>query len=97
MKKYLSGFLAIILALGLSAFSVKPQQKTTDPLFHWFSGTVYTGFEDSIAGRGLATDCTGESDVCEYGYDDPEDFIGGDPENGLSGSAAPDAEIRELP
>jgi len=91
-------FIAVILALTLNSFSVKPKVKTTDPLFHWFTvGGVYTTNEDTVAGEADLTDCTGDSDICEYGYDDEEDFIDGDPNNGLALGATPDAEIRELP
>jgi hypothetical protein len=97
MKKYLSGLLAVILAISTSAFSVKTDNVNVDPLFHWFVGNEYTGNEDDVEGEGELTDCEGSGDVCEYGYDDAEDFIGGVPENGLAPGAIPDAEIRELP
>lgn len=98
MKKYLSGLIAIVLAISFSAFAVKPQAKTVDPLFHWFTvGGTYTGNEDTIAGEADATNCKGSGDVCEYGYDDAEDFVDGDPANGLAPGATPDTEIRELP
>ena len=97
MKKYLSGLLAVILAISFSAFSVKTEPVNTDPLFHWFVGNDYTGNEVDVEGEADLTNCKGSGDVCEYGYDDEEDFIDGDPENGLAPGAIPDAEIKELP
>jgi hypothetical protein len=98
MRKYLLGIIAVVIAITLNSFSVQTKAKSTDPLFHWFTTTGGNTFtEDTIENEADATDCTGASDVCEYGYDDEEDFVDGDPANGLAPGAEPDAEIREVP
>ncbi len=58
MKKYLLGFFAIILAVGLSAFTKAPdQKKTTDTEYYWYvvdysvaGGQVAAGTPASFSG-----------------------------------------------
>jgi hypothetical protein len=61
--------LAIVLAIGASAFTVEPSTtKSTDTLYHWFSPdlSTYLG-QRSIADQEVM--CPGTGNVCARGFD----------------------------
>ena len=76
MKKYIIGLIAIIVAVGGTAFmrEKQTQHKNMAPLY-WFnpSGTAYDGLRDkgSIGTPGTQinhTGCDGATTECERGY-----------------------------
>jgi hypothetical protein len=80
MKKYLLGMIAIVIALGLSSFSIKPQRTTGEKV--WF---LYNGGGENIPANysylsGQMPQCADEVSLCEI-YAEPVDP--GDPENSV--------------
>jgi hypothetical protein len=71
MKKFRFSLplLAIMLAVGASAFTVEPSTtKSMDPLYHWFSPdlTTYLG-QRSVADQEVV--CPGTGNICARGFD----------------------------
>jgi uncharacterized protein YxeA len=69
MKKYLLGIIAIVMAVGFSAFTVKTENAKVDGELYWIletDDTFYT-FRTQTAEE-TATNCTGSMANCAYGY-----------------------------
>lgn len=99
MKKILALISAALIVIAGFAFNGNKQTvKTDDPVLYWFTpaGTYVNrtnSKEDEIPESG----CPDEGNiVCEYGYDDNDLNVPGNPAMGLSGSASPNADIRKL-
>jgi|SRR5690606_23604311 len=95
MKKYLLGLVAVVIAVGLSAFtSAEKQTKTSDNFtsYYWFDLVgIYTGFKTKPAEM-VASTCQDNSvDLCRNGYIADDLLDPAHPEFGLN----QDAEVRE--
>ena len=66
MKKYLLGIIAVVLAIGFSAFS--SENKSAANLFYWYqqSDHAYVGSSTTSTGNPLGCSATGEN--CVKGY-----------------------------
>ena len=65
MKKYLLGIFAVILAVGLSAFTVVQKNANPDPIY-WYSPD---GLEPMGVGAEPDTDCPVDGPGCAKGFD----------------------------
>lgn len=97
MKKYLTGFVAVLLAISFSAFSsYKTNEANTEVLssYYWFNGTAYTGFKTKPA----EITASGCNDIvlplCRVGYNNDDLVDPSHPELGVKSGAIPDSEIK---
>ena len=72
MKKYITGILAIVLAVGASAFTHIQSKPASDPMLYW----VYVdGTDDGLKTQSqevIDRNCTGSGPVCARGFGNPQ-------------------------
>ena len=66
MKKYLTGIIAVILAVGFSAFS--NNGKSSDLLFYWYQQSDHTYVGSSATSSGNPLGCSAVGENCVKGY-----------------------------
>lgn len=66
MKKKILGFLAIMLAVGFSAFNIK--DNTSGDLYYWFDQTDHSYVGSSTTSSGNPLGCTAVGSNCVKGY-----------------------------
>lgn len=72
MKKYLTGILAVALALGASAFTAPHHQLKADQQLYWVAANgTDDGLRSDVSESSLRGCSTG-SNICAQGYDNPE-------------------------
>jgi hypothetical protein len=99
MKKYLLGMIAVVVAIGFSAFtSVRPIASKTDSVkqtsFYWFAGSAYDGFKTKSAEM-TASGCNDVvTPICRNGYNADDLVDPAHPELGVKSGAVADATIK---
>lgn len=78
MKKYFSGMVALIIAIGFSAFTTSSHQQKKESDLYWISATddSFYVLRDQSAEEG-ATGCNGSMADCAYGYTTQPTLVNG--------------------
>lgn len=72
MKKYITGFFAVVLAISASAFTHIQSKSAPDPTLYWVAAD---GTDDGLKTASQETidrNCSGGTFVCAKGYNNPQ-------------------------